>query len=78
MNEMNSFFMTHSSDPHNKTILLSVSIILISDVNECLQNVCANGATCLDTPGSYRCICQPDYTGPNCETGKYMYQFEYL
>ncbi|CAK1577864.1 unnamed protein product [Parnassius mnemosyne] len=36
------------------------------DVDECAGEPCLNGATCLNEPGSFRCICPPDKTGMNC------------
>ncbi|XP_041973434.1 fat-like cadherin-related tumor suppressor homolog [Aricia agestis] len=36
------------------------------DVDECLGEPCLNGATCLNEPGSFRCLCPPDKTGMNC------------
>ncbi|GAB6033159.1 hypothetical protein CHUAL_012768 [Chamberlinius hualienensis] len=41
------------------------------DHNECSSlngNPCQNGATCINMPGSYQCICRPNTTGGNCET----------
>ncbi|KAL9966600.1 hypothetical protein ACROYT_G024702 [Oculina patagonica] len=39
------------------------------NIDECLaSNPCLNGATCLNIPGGYRCICQPGYNGKNCES----------
>ena len=47
--------------------------ILVSDVNECVENLdqCSNNATCLNTMGSYTCSCDQGYEGNgfNC-TGK--------
>ncbi|XP_064074743.1 fat-like cadherin-related tumor suppressor homolog [Vanessa tameamea] len=36
------------------------------DVDECVGEPCLNGATCLNEPGSFRCLCPPDKTGMNC------------
>lgn len=33
------------------------------DVDECVGEPCLNGATCLNEPGSFRCLCPPDKTG---------------
>lgn len=33
------------------------------DVDECIGEPCLNGATCLNEPGSFRCLCPPDKTG---------------
>ena len=34
---------------------------MIKDINECLMNPCENGE-CVNTDGSYRCVCRPGYT----------------
>ncbi|KAJ0179077.1 hypothetical protein K1T71_004789 [Dendrolimus kikuchii] len=36
------------------------------DVDECAGEPCLNGATCLNEPGSFRCLCPPNKTGMNC------------
>ncbi|XP_047023780.1 fat-like cadherin-related tumor suppressor homolog [Helicoverpa zea] len=36
------------------------------DVDECAGEPCLNGATCVNEPGSFRCLCPPDKTGMNC------------
>ncbi|XP_037908128.1 fat-like cadherin-related tumor suppressor homolog isoform X10 [Hermetia illucens] len=36
------------------------------DVDECDNQPCGNGATCINEAGSFRCICPPDLTGASC------------
>ena len=45
--------------------------MFFSDINECANNPCQNGATCVNLQGSYRCDCKSGYSGSNCETGNY-------
>ena len=36
----------------------------VSDVNECLnETICNNHAECINTKGSYTCVCEFGYTG---------------
>uniref|UniRef100_A0A8C6NSN4 Slit homolog 1b (Drosophila) n=1 Tax=Nothobranchius furzeri TaxID=105023 RepID=A0A8C6NSN4_NOTFU len=37
------------------------------NVDDCEDNGCDNGATCVDGVGNYSCLCPPNYTGPFCE-----------
>ena len=39
------------------------NLILIIDVDECVTDLCKNGATCADLVGSYLCDCPAGYTG---------------
>ena len=41
---------------------------IISAVDECASNPCANGATCTDGVLSYTCTCTAGFTGVNCLT----------
>ena len=42
----------------------------LTDVFECQQNPCLNGASCVETFGAYFCVCPPGLTGPLCEDGR--------
>ncbi|XP_019907541.2 aggrecan core protein isoform X2 [Esox lucius] len=37
------------------------------EVDVCHSNPCANGATCVEMAGSYKCLCLPSYGGDCCE-----------
>ena len=43
--------------------------MLLTDINECTNNPCQNGAACVNLQGSYRCDCKSGYSGNNCEIG---------
>ncbi|KAJ3592980.1 hypothetical protein NHX12_005318 [Muraenolepis orangiensis] len=40
---------------------------LVSKVDVCHSNPCANGATCVESADSYKCLCLPSYGGDRCE-----------
>ena len=37
------------------------------DINECAKNPCHNGGTCINTYGSFRCMCSRNATGTYCD-----------
>ena len=37
------------------------------DINECQTTMCQNNGTCVNTPGSFRCNCPPNFSGTFCE-----------
>ena len=43
---------------------------VFSDINECVNSPCQNGATCINTHGGYHCKCKPGFKGNQCEQGK--------
>lgn len=43
--------------------------LAVIDINECNGKPCKNGATCVNTVGSYRCQCASGYNGQNCQSG---------
>ena len=53
--------------------LRKLSVLYVTDKNECANNPCKNGATCVNLPGSYRCDCKSGYSGNNCETGEIIF-----
>lgn len=54
-----------------KTIkLCSNYSLFFTDIDECVNHTCANGAFCIDGVNNFFCNCRPGYTGERCETGK--------
>ena len=47
----------------------SKSFITFTDIDECHNNPCQNGASCLNGENRYDCTCKPGFSGINCETG---------
>ena len=46
---------------------------VFADIDDCVQAVCMNGATCLDGVTSYTCQCARGYQGRFCEQSKNMW-----
>uniref|UniRef100_A0A3P9J0E1 Aggrecan core protein n=1 Tax=Oryzias latipes TaxID=8090 RepID=A0A3P9J0E1_ORYLA len=40
---------------------------ITEDLDVCHPNPCANGATCVDSADSFRCLCLPSYGGERCD-----------
>ena len=50
----------------------SMSVIIPTDINECLSNPCTNDGTCVNgpQPDYFTCNCVLGWVGLKCETGK--------
>ena len=44
--------------------------LIFTDIDDCVSNLCQNGASCNDGIEYYDCICKPGYNGTYCELGK--------
>ncbi|XP_058486379.1 aggrecan core protein-like isoform X1 [Solea solea] len=42
-------------------------VALCHEIDVCHSNPCANGATCVESADSYKCLCLPSYGGERCE-----------
>ena len=47
-----------------------LTIVFITDINECSSNPCLNGGSCTDQVNGYICKCRPRYAGAQCQTSK--------
>ena len=54
----------------NFSVFFSSTTSPFSDINECVNSPCRNGATCINTQGAYQCKCKPGFKGNQCEQGK--------
>ena len=68
----NIIIAQHIFHTHNSCMINCVYSI---DIDECDSDPCQNGATCNDGVNGYTCTnCPAGSTGPDCETGKYVYK----
>lgn len=45
-------------------------VIYTTDINDCKDEPCKNGGTCLDGDKNYTCMCEAGWNGKDCETSK--------
>lgn len=38
-----------------------------------MTDLCTNNGTCINTDGSYKCICEAGWQGQHCEDGKMFF-----
>ncbi|XP_028411931.1 CD97 antigen-like [Dendronephthya gigantea] len=56
---------THPPTPNSQHIEINTTTLPTTDVDECTIGIhnCDDRATCINTAGSFNCICYPGYTG---------------
>lgn len=74
LNEVKSvkhLYLTHSIMNSKQDTLLAkyYVVVFLLDVDDCLNNPCQNGGTCVDKADSHTCLCVAGWTGQNCTIG---------
>ena len=46
-----------------------LSLINFTDIDDCVNNTCQNGGSCVDGINNFTCNCLKGYTGSHCQTG---------
>lgn len=59
-----------------KAKLQSHRFYKFSDIDECTNSPCLNGATCNNNAGGYKCLCMPGFEGVNCGEGMLLKLFQ--
>ena len=62
-------------DSGHFTQVLLYFVYLSTDVDECavnMTNPCANDGACMNSYGSYYCVCTNGWTGVNCTIGEFV------
>ena len=54
----------------NSSVFVMCICIFFTDIDECVSSPCANGQ-CQDEINQYTCMCDPGWTGENCDMGEW-------
>lgn len=49
---------------------LSLSLLSLTDIDDCSPNPCGHGGTCQDLVDGFKCVCPPQWTGKTCQLGE--------
>ena len=47
----------------------------LTDIDDCASNPCQNGGTCTDGVNEHSCQCVTGYTGTDCETSEWLFNY---
>lgn len=70
------FHQGHSTQRKKKIVIffvkefLVVFLLILVDIDDCADQPCQNGGTCIDSVNDYSCNCVDGYTGKDCSVGK--------
>uniref|UniRef100_A0A803TZS3 EGF-like domain-containing protein n=1 Tax=Anolis carolinensis TaxID=28377 RepID=A0A803TZS3_ANOCA len=56
-----------NSCPEQLKLSLNQWITCEEDVDECQADPCLHSGSCLNSPGTFRCLCPQGYAGPKCQ-----------
>lgn len=59
-------------------LITRLAIFVLIDVNDCADNPCRNGATCIDGIDSFHCVCPKGYEGQTCDQSQFSFPFFFL
>ena len=49
--------------------LFLLTILSLTDIDDCASHPCKNNGTCSDRVNGFNCSCAPGFNGVQCETG---------
>ena len=70
------FHQGHSTQRKKKIVIffvkefLVVFLLILVDIDDCADQPCQNGGTCIDSVNDYSCNCVDGYSGKDCSVGK--------